>query len=510
MADWTSGYVADIGYTYGYYRELNPNRLPLAFLSRGMAPPTIRTACELGYGQGISVNFHAASSSASWHGTDFNPAQVAFASELARASGASLNLADDAFEDYLKRTDLPNFDFIGLHGIWSWISEANRAFVVEFIRENLNPGGVVYVSYNTLPGWGNFAPVRHLLSEHRAHLSGNAMGLEHNIGNAVAFAERLLEHTPKFAACNPTAKARVEGLKEQNPHYLAHEYFNRDWTPLYFGEMAGTLSEARLRYVGSAHFLDQVDMLNLNEEQRDFLAELPDSTFRESVRDFMTNQSFRRDYWVKGGRSLSLLEQAEAVRNLRVVLCVSREKFKDKINTPLGEATMGEAYEHFFDALGSHKPKTLGELEDELGAKGVGLQQLFEVTMVLTSDGSVELAQSQEDIDATQDTSDSLNLVLFNKARSSNDIQHLTSPVTGGGVPCNRFEQLFIASARHGKKEPEEWAKEAWDILSGQGQQLVVDGIALSTPEENLAELVTRAQEFDRDRAAIMRALGIL
>ena len=171
---------------------------------------------------------------------------------------------------------------------------------------------------------------------------------------------------------------------------------------------------------------------------------------------------------------------------------------------------MGEAYEHFFDALASHEPRTLGELEDELGDKGVGLQQLFEVTMVLASDGSVELAQSQEDIDATRDTSDSLNLVLFNKARSSNDIQHLTSPVTGGGVPCNRFEQLFIASARHGKNEPEEWAAEAWDILSGQGQQLVVDGVTLSTPEENLAELVTRAKEFDRDRAVIMRALGIL
>jgi hypothetical protein len=26
MAEWTGGYVADIGYTYGYYGELNPLR----------------------------------------------------------------------------------------------------------------------------------------------------------------------------------------------------------------------------------------------------------------------------------------------------------------------------------------------------------------------------------------------------------------------------------------------------------------------------------------------------
>jgi hypothetical protein len=27
MNDWTAGYVADIGYTYGYYTELNPLRV---------------------------------------------------------------------------------------------------------------------------------------------------------------------------------------------------------------------------------------------------------------------------------------------------------------------------------------------------------------------------------------------------------------------------------------------------------------------------------------------------
>ena len=62
MNDWTSGYVADIGYTYGYYPELNPQRVKLAFLKAGLVAPNIRTACELGFGQGISTNIHAAAS----------------------------------------------------------------------------------------------------------------------------------------------------------------------------------------------------------------------------------------------------------------------------------------------------------------------------------------------------------------------------------------------------------------------------------------------------------------
>ena len=36
MTDWTAGYVADIGYTYGYYTELNPLRVRLAFLNAGL------------------------------------------------------------------------------------------------------------------------------------------------------------------------------------------------------------------------------------------------------------------------------------------------------------------------------------------------------------------------------------------------------------------------------------------------------------------------------------------
>ena len=165
MTDWTSGYVADIGYTYGYYAELNPARVKLALLNAGLAFPDMGTACELGFGQGVSANFHAAASLTSWHGTDFNPSQAGFAQELARMSGSGAQLFDEAFDAFCAR-DLPDFDYIGLHGIWSWISDANRAVIVDFVRRKLKVGGVLYISYNTLPGWGAFAPMRHLLTQH--------------------------------------------------------------------------------------------------------------------------------------------------------------------------------------------------------------------------------------------------------------------------------------------------------------------------------------------------------
>jgi len=41
--------------------------------------PAFGVACELGFGQGLSANLHAAGSLIEWHGTDFNPAQAGFA-----------------------------------------------------------------------------------------------------------------------------------------------------------------------------------------------------------------------------------------------------------------------------------------------------------------------------------------------------------------------------------------------------------------------------------------------
>lgn len=94
------------------------------FLNAGVKPPRVGTACELGFGQGMSANLHAAVSVVEWCGTDFNPAQAGFAQELAAVAGSGARLFDQAFDEFCSRSDLPEFDYIGLHGIWSWISDA--------------------------------------------------------------------------------------------------------------------------------------------------------------------------------------------------------------------------------------------------------------------------------------------------------------------------------------------------------------------------------------------------
>jgi len=319
MTDWSGGYVTDITYTYGYYNELNPLRVRLGFLNAGLVPPEVATACELGFGQGMSINLHAAASSVQWFGTDFNPAHAGFAQDLARVAESGAQLFDEAFEQFCRRADLPDFDYIGLHGIWSWISDENRRVIVDFVRRKLKVGGVLYISYNTQPGWAAMVPMRDLLTEHAAVMGADGAGIVSRIDAALNFAERLLAVNPAYARANPQIAERIKKIKEQNRHYLAHEYFNRDWRPMSVAQMGEWLASAKLTWACSAHYLDAIDAIHLTAEQQRLLADIPDPMFRQLVRDFCVNQQFRKDYWVKGARRLTPLEQAEALRAQRVI-----------------------------------------------------------------------------------------------------------------------------------------------------------------------------------------------
>jgi len=510
MTDWTAGYIADIGYTFGYYTELNPLRASLAFLNVGLVPPGSGTHCELGFGQGVSANIHAAASGCTWHATDFNPAQAAFAQSLARASGANAHLTDEAFADFCPRADLPDFDSIGLHGIWSWINDTNRAVIVEFIRRKLKVGGVLYISYNTQPGWAAMVPMRDLLTEHSEVMGAPGQGIVARIDGALGFAEKLFAANPAYIRANPVAVERLKRLKGQNRNYLAHEYFNRDWLPMPFSRMAEWLAPAKISFACSAHYLDHIDALNLTGEQQALIKEVPDASFRQTVRDFMVNQQFRRDYWVKGARTLNAKEAAEAFRALKVILVQPKTDVSLKITGALGEATMQEVvYAPILDVLADHNPKTLAQIEEAVKGHGVVFAQVVQAAMILTGSGSLAAVQDETAIAKARKHTDKLNAHLIDKTRTSSELSYLASPVTGGGISVGRFHQLFLLALKSGKKQPADWAQTAWQLLSAQGQRLMKDGKALDTPEENIEELTTQATVFKAKHLPILKALQI-
>ncbi|AVR98393.1 class I SAM-dependent methyltransferase [Pseudoduganella armeniaca] len=510
MTDWTAGYTADIGYTYGYYGELNPLRARLALAYAGLACPTFENACELGFGQGVSITMHAAAGTVRWFGTDFNPSQAGFAQQLAGQCGVQVDLSDAAFDEFAQRADLPQFDYIGLHGIWSWISHENRAVLVDFLRRRLKVGGVLYISYNTMPGWAAFAPMRHLMNRHAATMSPAGWGSTGKVEQAIDFAEKLLATDPAYVKANPAVPGRLQGIKGLNRQYLAHEYFNRDWHPMHFADVAELLHGAKLQFACSASYLDLIPALNLSPSQQAFLGELNDHGLRESVRDFMVNQQFRRDFWVKGARQLTMLDRAEALRGQRLVLVKRREDVAPSVTGPAGKADLTPAiYSPVLDALADHTPRDIGNLIDTLGPQGLVPLVVTEALMLLCGMGVVAPANDDATVQALRPRTVALNAELCRRGRSSSDIGMLASPLTGGGIPVQRFSQLFLLALQDGANAPGDMARYAWKILDAQGQRLNVEGAVLATPEQNLAQLERHAQAFMEKELPLLRSLYV-
>lgn len=509
MSDWTGGYISDIGYTYGYYNELSPQRIKLAFLNAGIAPPETINACELGFGQGISINIHAAASSTTWHGTDFNPSQASYALDLAVASGSKAQLFDDAFAEFCDRSELPQFDFIGLHGIWSWISEENRHVIVDFVRRKLNVGGVLYISYNTQPGWAAVAPLRDLLAEHAELMGAPGHGVLPRIDAALEFVEKVLDSGARYGLNNPQVSARLAALKKQNRNYLAHEYFNRDWMPMSFSKMKTWLDDAKLTFACSATMLEHVDVLNLQGEQQQILKDIPDRAFRETVRDFLVNQQFRRDYWVRGMRTMSSAERIDKLRRQRFVMVVPRDEIELKVDSVVGKATLHEnIYKPILDLLGDYRIHSLQDVElvlKEVSDFNGALQALI----ILVGKGCVSMAQNDVEINAASAACNRLNGELCSQARQSSAVSVLASPVTGGGITATRFDQIFLFASKDTANDPAAWARYLIKSLAKQGERMLIGGVLPESVDAESNEALRLAHDFLAKRLPLLRALRV-
>lgn len=158
-----TGYIQDVPYTWSFFNYQAPVHLSYVAQVNGFPVRPLDkpfTYCDLGCGNGVTVNLLAdALPQGDFHGIDINPEHILNASSYAKNAGLTNAIfIENSFEDYL-RNNPQKFDFITLHGIYSWVNAEVRQQVRDVIDQTLNPGGLVYVSYNALPGWAELMPM---------------------------------------------------------------------------------------------------------------------------------------------------------------------------------------------------------------------------------------------------------------------------------------------------------------------------------------------------------------
>lgn len=449
----TESYRVEVPCAWAYQAELNPLRARLVLLRAGVRPPAVGVACELGYGQGASLVLHATASPVAWYGTDFNSAHAVAARRLAATTGSDAVICDESFARFCSRTDLPDFDFIGLHGVWSWIAEANRDAILRFVQDRLRPGGVLYLGYNVLPGWSSFLPVRELLVEHAAAAGGPGAGIVDHVGEAMAFVASLLATGPAVARDNPGLADMFAAVQRQDRNAAMHELFTGHWQPMFFGTVARRLAPAGLVHAGAADFSDIVDRLDMSAAQRRLIEGLAEPALRELVRDSIFNRRFRRDYWVKDPQPLSAAERNAAIRDERVVATGTMTTLPSPLRAALTlrpDGPEADIVAAVLASLSDRRPHRLGDLEDRLTGKHVSPPALLDAVIFLAAHDLVESAQDEVMVSAVRPRTERLNRHLIEGDLAEAATIALACPVTGGGLVLSGSERQALHALRSG------------------------------------------------------------
>jgi predicted O-methyltransferase YrrM len=511
MANWSAGYVVDVEYTHGFYQELTPSLLAFLVLLQGVQAPDLGSSslayCELGCGQGFSTNLLAAANPhIQFHATDFNPGHIVGAQSLAQAGGLqNVHFYDDSFADFLDRSGLPDFDFVCLHGIYSWISPENRKTIVEFIRRKLKPGGLVYISYNAMPGWASMMPLRRLLLEHTA-AQGSQISGPSRVSNFLDLANKLGKLDTRFFASHPKLTKRIEKLKDQNPNYIAHEYFNEHSEPFYFMDLAQELAEAKLTWVGPANALENLDEINLTKEQRAFLGGIDDIALRQMTRDHIVDQQFRRDIFIKGAVRLSAQQVREQWLETRFVLSAKGSKIPRELRGLRHAVKLHNGiYDPLIAAL-EKGPCTLREIMTEPALAQAGFNRLVQALTILVALGTCQPCLPAQGLAERRLQTERFNKAVANHARSERKFSYFASPVSGGGIGADRISQLMWLSLHERETDT---ARFVGNVLSAAGQRLLKDGKALNNAEHE-AELRQRVAEFEENTLDTWTNLGLV
>jgi SAM-dependent methyltransferase len=501
MTDWSAGYLTEVGYSYGYYHDLAPQNLALAALAKGVVAPGLEArplrVLELGCGQGFTANLIAAANpQVDYTAIDFNPGHIAGAQSLAALAGTkNIRFSEASFEEFAGDPDTGQFDVVTLHGAYSWVSPENRAEIIKIAREKLRPGGILYLSYNCHPGWAPSIPIHRLFADVAAGAPQEPV--EFRIDQAFRVFKLLEDMGARYLEANPSVVDRFKQMEALPRNYLAHEFLNSNWTIFHSADVSRDLAQAKLQFVGSAHIIDHLDPVNLTDRQQHVLNQVKDPIRKESLRDIIVNQAFRRDIYIKGAFETAATS-LELWLDLRFALSARAEDIPLKIKGTLAEAALTpETYGPLLQRLDAG-PLSVRELIADPKIAALGWTNLRQHLLVLAAQRTCWLALPQRGEDARKSQTDAFNRAVMLHARQGSHFGFLASPVTGAGVAVDRLGQLALLAMREG-------VQDRVSFISG----FLNSEPALDPSQQNHAGIESELANFDMKSLPVLKRLQI-
>jgi hypothetical protein len=383
------------------------------------------------------IVFAATHPEGTFHAIDAMPDHIARGRRVAESAGLA-NLTFHAL-DFAAATalDLPKFQYIVAHGVYAWIDEAAAASLRRFVDRHLAPGGLVYVSYNAMPGWAADMAFQHLVFNLAEDQAGDSIA---RFAAATAITDRLFKAGATALTMSPIATSLEEQKTKRPKSYFAHEYLAPAWRPRYVSDVRREMTEIGLAPVGSATLRDNFDNFVLRKAAREALAEIADPDRRELIRDYFMFQRFRRDVYGRAVPGLGDDERRERLLGNSFALMRPAGLVQYKMTTEAGELGFDNPVARHIVARLAEGPARLKDCR----ADDMSEQDLLANALSLCCAGAIAPADRPA-------SADRVNAALLDQLDPNTET---TLRVLPWGTAI-RFDGTLLAALRDGRETPE-------------------------------------------------------
>ena len=280
-----------VAYPGHSFSQTHPARLATIAHFHGMqaASPSAMRVLELGCGRGGNLIPMAAQYPGSeFVGIDLSGSAI----EHARIATAELGLGNLAFHhcDIMDVAAEPGtFDYILVHGVYSWVPDPVRDKIIALFGELLSPHGIAYVSYNALPG----CRLRDLSRDVMLFATRDIADPQERVRVARASLKAFAEASDPSSFHGAALRMRLEQVADMPDNVLYHDDLNPGARAFALHEVLGSAERCGLQFLAEASFPNMYGAAKGPAQA--MLAGIPveDAALREQTLDLLIGRAFR-------------------------------------------------------------------------------------------------------------------------------------------------------------------------------------------------------------------------
>lgn len=218
----------------------------------GLTPKDSRKARVLELGSSFGGNIISQAlynPEAKFIGVDLTAEQVKKGNEVIEKIGLqNIKLIEKNILDI--NEDFGKFDYIIVHGVFSWVPDNVKEKIIKICNENLTEEGIAYISYNTYPGWKEPDKVREMMLYANKYFPNVTQG--DKVQRGKAFLSIVAEQMKSYTDISEKKGDFIRHIEEvigMQDYYVGHEQLENINDPMYLHEFVDMLQKENLEYV---------------------------------------------------------------------------------------------------------------------------------------------------------------------------------------------------------------------------------------------------------------------